>query len=63
MFTLTTNQGIGSVDQASGELIDFTPNSPMQTLYEAIYTLHTGQGHWWLAMLLGMASLAVPPSG
>lgn len=60
VFTLTTNAGTGYVDQATGALIDFTANSPMQTLYEAIYTLHTGQGHWWLAALLGMASLAVP---
>lgn len=60
VFTLTTNAGTGYVDQASGELLDFTPNSPMQTLYEAIYTLHTGQGHWWLGVLLGLASLGVP---
>lgn len=60
VFTLTTKSGVGYVDQATGDLIDFVPNSPMQTLYEAIYTLHTGQGLWWLAALLGMMSLAVP---
>lgn len=60
VFTLTTNAGTGSVDQATGALIAFTPNAPLQTLYEAIYTLHTGQGQWWLAVLLGLAGLAVP---
>lgn len=60
VFTLTTNAGSGYVDQSTGELIDFTANSPMQALYEAVYTLHTGEGVWWLALLLGMASLAVP---
>lgn len=60
VFTLTTNTGLGYVDQATGALIDFTPNAPAQTVYEAIYTLHTGQGVWWLAALLGASSLAVP---
>tara|TARA_R110000868_G_scaffold19675_3_gene84504 strand:+ start:4140 stop:6332 length:2193 start_codon:yes stop_codon:yes gene_type:complete len=60
VFTVTTSAGTGYVDQASGALLDFTPNAPMQTLYEAIYTLHTGQGYWWLGVLLGLASLAVP---
>ncbi len=60
VFTLTTSSGVAHIDQATGAIIDFTANSPLQTLYEAIYTLHTGQGHWWLGLLLGMASLAVP---
>lgn len=60
VFTLTTNAGTGHIDQSTGALIDFAANSPMQTLYEAVYTLHTGQGHWWLAVLLGLSSLAVP---
>lgn len=60
VFTLTTQAGISHIDQATGDVLDFTPNTPMQTLYEAIYTLHTGQGHWWLGLLLGLASLTIP---
>lgn len=60
VFTLVTASGTGYVDQASGELVDFTPNSIAQNIYEAIYALHTGKGLWWLGIILGMASLAVP---
>jgi sulfite reductase (NADPH) flavoprotein alpha-component len=41
-------------------MLKFTPNNVWQQIYEAIYTLHTGQGVWWLALLLGAAALAVP---
>lgn len=60
VFTLTTNAGQGFVDQANGELLNFTPNSIGQTIYEAFYTLHTGQGIWWLGLVLGLAALCVP---
>lgn len=60
VFTLTTAAGQGYVDQATGELLAFTPNSFGQSVYETIYSLHTGQGLWWVGALLGLASLAVP---
>ncbi|MEO5807928.1 PepSY domain-containing protein [Devosia sp.] len=60
VFTLVTSSGQGYVDQASGALLAFTPNSLGQSVYEAIYMLHTGQGLWWFGALLGMASLCVP---
>lgn len=60
VFTLTTNAGTSYIDQATGEVLEFTANAPLQALYEAIYTLHTGQGVWWLGLLLGLASLTVP---
>lgn len=60
VFTLTTSSGVGYIDQASGQLLSFTPNNVWQQLYETIYMLHTGQGLWWLALLLGAAALAVP---
>ncbi len=60
VFTLTTASGVGYVDQATGALLDFTPNSFGQSLYEAIYLLHTGEGAWWLGLLLGIAALSVP---
>jgi len=60
VFTVTTNAGQGYVDQATGKLLSFTPNGLAQTIYEAFYTLHTGQGIWWLAALLGLTALCVP---
>lgn len=60
VFTLTTQAGTSFVDQATGEVLEFTANSPMQAVYEALYTLHTGQGAWWLGLILGAASLMVP---
>lgn len=60
VFTLTTSSGQGFVDQATGALLSFTPNSLGQSIYETFYMLHTGQGLWWFGALLGMASLCVP---
>ena len=60
VFTLTSASGQGYVDQATGKLLDFTPNSLGQSIYETFYMLHTGQGLWWFGALLGMAALCVP---
>ncbi|MDB5529953.1 MAG: nitric oxide synthase [Devosia sp.] len=60
VFTLTTNAGQGFVDQATGTMLSFTANNFGQSVYEAFYTLHTGQGVWWLGLLLGAAALCVP---
>ncbi|MEO8684742.1 MAG: PepSY domain-containing protein, partial [Devosia sp.] len=60
VFTITTNAGQGFIDQATGTMLDFVPNGLAQTVYEAFYTLHTGQGIWWLALILGIAALGVP---
>jgi sulfite reductase (NADPH) flavoprotein alpha-component len=60
VFTLTTNAGQGFVDQATGQLLSFQANSLWQSVYEAFYALHTGQGIWWLGLLLGVAALCVP---
>lgn len=60
VFTLTTASGQGYVDQATGALLNFTPNSVGQSIYEVFYMLHTGQGLWWFGAMLGMAALCVP---
>jgi sulfite reductase (NADPH) flavoprotein alpha-component len=60
VFTLTTNAGQGFVDQATGAMLSFRSNNLGQSVYEAFYTLHTGQGVWWLGLLLGAAALCVP---
>ncbi|MEQ1768898.1 MAG: PepSY domain-containing protein [Devosia sp.] len=60
VFTLTTAAGQGFVDQATGAMLSFTPNGFWQQIYETIYLLHTGQGAWWLGLILGLGALAVP---
>jgi sulfite reductase (NADPH) flavoprotein alpha-component len=60
VFTLTTSSGQGYVDQSTGALLSFTPNSVWQQAYELIYMLHTGQGAAVLAVLLGLGALAAP---
>lgn len=60
VFTVTTAAGQGFVDQATGALLSFTPNSFWQQVYETIYMLHTGQGVWWFGLALGAMALAVP---
>lgn len=59
-FVLTTAQGIGHVDAATGLMLGYQPHSVSRQVYETIYMLHTGQGLWPLAMILGLAALAVP---
>lgn len=60
VFSLSTAQGDGYVDQASGALLVFQAHNHWRKLYELIYLLHTGQGLWWLGLLLGASALCVP---
>lgn len=60
VFTITTNAGQGFVDQATGAMLSFTPNSLAQSVYETFYMLHTGQGAAWLGLLLGLSALGAP---
>lgn len=60
VFTLTTAAGTTYVDQASGSALSFTPATLGQQIYDLFYMLHTGQGLWWLGLILGLAALAVP---
>ena len=60
VYALTTAQGIGHVDAATGEMLAYLPHSLSRQVYETIYMLHTGQGLWPLALILGLAALTVP---
>lgn len=66
-FMLISNEGQGYIDQASGELISYTPNTFGKSLYETIYMLHTGQGGGFpaaiLALCLGLSALCIPVLG
>ncbi|MGV8805022.1 MAG: PepSY domain-containing protein [Polaromonas sp.] len=60
VYSLRTAQGDGYVDQANGALLSFQPHSGTRRTYELIYQLHTGEGLWWLGLLLGLCALSVP---
>ncbi|MDW7745533.1 PepSY domain-containing protein [Halomonas sp.] len=60
MYSLGTHQGAGYIDQASGEWLSYQPHDATHQFYEFIYMLHTGEGLWWLGLILGLAALTVP---
>mgnify|MGYP001416668532 CR=1 FL=1 len=60
VYGLTTAQGIGRIDAATGVMLTYVPHTMARRIHETIYMLHTGQGLWQLALLLGLAALCVP---
>lgn len=63
VYSLRTAQGEGYVEAASGKWLAFQAPDGARRLYEQIYRLHTGEGLWWLGLLLGASALAVPLLG
>lgn len=59
-YTLTTATSVMQIDAATGEVLSVEPHSTARQIHELIYMLHTGQGLWPLALLLGLCGLAVP---
>lgn len=60
VYTLRTEQGDGYVDQASGALLSYRAHSATREAFELVYRLHTGEGLWWLGLMLGLCALAAP---
>lgn len=60
LYSLRTSAGEGYIDQASGALLAFKPYDAAHQAYAFIYQLHTGEGLWWLGLLLGACALGVP---
>lgn len=60
VYSLSTAQGDGYVDPVNGTLLSYLPHSGTRRAYELIYRLHTGEGLWWLGLLLGLCALSVP---
>ena len=60
VFSLRTAQGDGYVDPVSGTLLSWQAHDSMHNVYQLIYRLHTGEGLWWLGLLLGLCALCVP---
>ncbi len=57
---LETLDGAGSVDPATGAWLSYRPLDGWQRLHAVMHLLHTGDGLWWLGLLLGAASTTVP---
>src|SRR5690606_21510831 len=62
-YSLRTAEGDGYVDQANGTLLSWQAHGGAQKAYELIYQLHTGEGLWWLGLLLGVSASSVPLMG
>jgi sulfite reductase (NADPH) flavoprotein alpha-component len=60
VYTLRTVQGDGYVDQSTGALLAYRAHSGVREAYELIYSLHTGEGLWWLGLILGICALGAP---
>jgi sulfite reductase (NADPH) flavoprotein alpha-component len=60
VYSLNTTQGAGFVDQSTGELLQYQPRSAGNHFQHWMVRLHTGEGLWWLGLVLGMAALTVP---
>ncbi|NYT77733.1 PepSY domain-containing protein [Alcaligenaceae bacterium] len=60
VYSLHTAQGDGYIDQATGALVSYQAHNGTQKAYELIYKLHTGEGLWWLGIILGLCALSVP---
>ena len=60
VYSLRTNQGDAYVDQATGALLSYQAHGVARRIYEQVYQLHTGEGLWWLGLLLGICALGVP---
>lgn len=59
-FILRTDQGMGYIDQGTGEMLAWRDLSSWQRVSETIYMLHTGEGLATLGLILGLMALSVP---
>lgn len=57
-YSVLTDQGAGFISPTTGAMISFQAHDGARTVYELVYRLHTGEGLWWLALLLGLSALA-----
>ncbi len=61
VIELQTTDGAGMIDPATGNWLAFGKHDRWQRLHATVLMLHTGEGLWWLGLLVGASSLAVPP--
>ena len=63
VIEVETDDGAGAVDPGTGRWLSYTSWDGWQRLHATVRMLHTGDGLWWLGLLLGAASLTVPLLG
>lgn len=63
VFTLSTDAGVGLIDQGTGAMLSWSALTPWQQVSETVYMLHTGQGAAVLGLILGLIALGVPVMG
>jgi sulfite reductase (NADPH) flavoprotein alpha-component len=60
VYTLTTAQGTGYIDQGNGSVLAWAVPGPWTQVWDWIYLLHTGQGAALWGLILGLAVMSVP---
>ncbi len=60
VFTLTTDNGKGYIDQGTGKILAWEDAGTWQKVNEFIYLLHTGKGAWLWGLLLGLMVSGAP---
>ena len=60
VIELETTDGAGAIDPATGTWLAYRALDGWQRLHATVRMLHTGDGLWWLGLLLGAASVTVP---
>ena len=59
-WQVTTAQGQGWIDRHSGQTLAWQPASTAQRINDWAQLLHTGEGAWAWAPVLGLAGLSIP---
>lgn len=60
VIELETADGAGVVDPSTGTWLAYRAPDAWQRLHATVRMLHTGEGLWWLGLVLGASSLTVP---
>lgn len=60
VYSFTTRNGVGFIDQSTGHWLQFVSLSDKGHIQQWITDLHTGEGFWWLGLILGAMVLTVP---
>ena len=60
VWRVATDAGDGWIDRRSGRVLLWQPASAARVIYDWVYALHTGQGLWAWALVLGLAGLCLP---
>lgn len=59
-WTVVTASGEGWIDRYSGRTLAWVPAPPAQRIYDWAMLLHTGEGAWLWALVLGISGTSIP---